>query len=180
MTEDTEDASMENLTIKNNQINEGVLEEIKSVLIAPMDRKVVLIVILTCAAMVLSVINSGQLGWIPVILLVNVFYIYGQPAVKRRKLIDRMVKGMKKTYGRPYCTFDVTFEEENIKSINVSTRETVRMPYADFRRIKKAKYNIAMVTKQGQMVVIDRTKMDEGTEKQVLAILADKCVNLRK
>ena len=62
----------------------------------------------------------------------------------------------------------------------MSTRETVRMPYADFRRIKKAKYNIAMVTKQGQMVVIDRTKMDEGTEKQVLAILADKCVNLRK
>ena len=28
MTEDTEDASMENLTIKNNQINEGVLEDI--------------------------------------------------------------------------------------------------------------------------------------------------------
>ena len=174
----TEDATMENLTIKGNEINGNVLEEIKGVLIAPTDRKVVLIVILTCAAMVLSVFNSQQWGWIPVILLVNVFYLFGQPAAKRMRLIDRMMKGMKKTYGRPYCSFDVTFEPENIKSISVETRETVRMPYEDFRRFKKAKNTIAMVTRLGQMVVLDRTKMDEATEKAVLDIIREKCVNM--
>lgn len=171
---------MENLTIKDNTINEAVLREVKSVLVKPMEMKAVVIAVVAYVLMVASVIKSGQLLWIPLLTAVNLLYIFGQPAAKRSQLIDKMVRGMKRTYGRPYCTFDVTFEEENIKSINVSTRETVRMPYADFVRMKKAKRTIALLTKQGQMVALDRTKMDEATEKQALAIVEEKCVNLNK
>ena len=171
---------MENLTIKGNEINKSTLEDVKAVFAAPVGHKTVLLALMAYAAMIVSVFYSGQWAWIPVITLLMLFYLFGRPAWKRNRLVEQMVKGMSRVYGKPSCTFDVTFEAENVKSINAVTRETVRMPYADFVRFQQAKNTIALVTQQGQMVVLDRRRMDEATEKQALAMIGEKCVNLPK
>lgn len=171
---------MNEITICHNEINGDVLREIRSLLIAPLSRKIVLLVLLVYAAMTVAVIAAGLWGWIAVFTLIMLFFLFLQPYLRQNRLIEQMIRGMRSTYGKPSCSFDVTLEAENVKSINVKTRETVRLPYADFIRMKETKNLIALVTVQGHLVVLDRAKMDEETQKQVLAIIGEKCAGVQR
>ena len=169
---------MNPITIRGNEINEGVLREVRMLLIPP-TRRVILIAVLAVYACMTAIAVWTQLwGWIPVFTLILLFFLVGQPYIRQGRVIAKMLEIMRKTYGKPSCAFDVTFEEACVRSVNVKTRETVRIPYGDFVKMARAKTVIAIVSRRGHLIVIDRAKAGEQTCDAVLEIIRQRCTNM--
>ena len=169
---------MNPITIRGNEINEGVLREVRTLLIPP-TRRVILIAVLAVYACMTAIAVWTQLwGWTPVFTLILLFFLVGQPYIRQGRVIAKMLEIMRKTYGKPSCAFDVTFEEACVRSVNVKTRETVRIPYGDFVKMARAKTVIAIVSRRGHLVVIDRAKAGEANCDAVLEIIRQKCTNV--
>lgn len=169
---------MNPITIRGNEINEGVLREVRTLLIPPTRRVILITVLAVYACMTLIAVWTQLWGWIPVFTLILLFFLVGQPYIRQGRVISKMLEIMRKTYGKPSCAFDVTFEEACVRSVNVKTRETVRIPYGDFVKMARAKTVIAIVSRKGHLVVIDRAKAGEQTCDEVLAIIRQKCTNV--
>ena len=169
---------MNPITIRGNEINEGVLREVRMLLIPP-TRRVILIAVLAVYACMTAIAVWAQLWcWIPVFTAILLFFLVGQPYIRQGRVIAKMLEIMRKTYGKPSCAFDVTFEEACVRSVNVKTRETVRIPYGDFVKMARAKTVIAIVSRRGHLVVIDRAKAGEANCDAVLEIVRQKCTNV--
>ena len=169
---------MNPITIRDNEINERVLREVRTLLIKPTKRVVTLGVLAVYACMTAIAVWTQLWGWIPVFTLILLFFLVGQPYIRQGRVIAKMLEIMRKTYGRPSCAFDVTFEEASVRSVNVKTRETVRIPYGDFVKMARARTVIAIVSRKGHLVVIDRAKASEQTCDAVLEIIRQKCTNV--
>ena len=169
---------MNPITIRGNEINEAVLREVRTLLIPPTKRVITLTVIAVYACMAAIAAWTGLWGWIPVFTLILLFFLVGQPYIRQGRVIAKMLEIMRKTYGKPSCAFDVTFEEACVRSVNVKTRETVRIPYGDFVKMARAKTVIAIVSRRGHLVVIDRAKAGEANCDEVLEIIRQKCTNV--
>ena len=169
---------MNPITIRGNEINEAVLREVRTLLIPPTKRIVTLTVLAVYACMAVIAAWTGLWGWIPVFTAILLFFLVGQPYIRQGRVISKMLEIMRKTYGKPSCTFDVTFEEACVRSVNVKTRETVRIPYGDFVKMARAKTVIAIVSRRGHLVVIDRAKAGEANCDAVLEIIRQKCTNV--
>ena len=169
---------MNPITIRGNEINEAVLRAVRTLLIPPTKRVITLTVIAVYACMAAIAAWTGLWGWIPVFTAILLFFLVGQPYIRQGRVIAKMLEIMRKTYGKPSCAFDVTFEEACVRSVNVKTRETVRIPYGDFVKMARAKTVIAIVSRRGHLVVIDRAKAGEANCDAVLEIVRQKCTNV--
>lgn len=167
-----------NITIRGNEINETVLREVRCLLLKPMKREVLIAIVAAYICMSVVAAATGLWYWLPIFAAIMLFFLLGQPYLRQGRVIEQMIKIMNKTYGKPAASFDVTFEDEAIKSINVATRETVRIPYADMRRMKQGKTVIALVSRRGHLIVLERRYMDEATTDAVLSLIAQKCPRL--
>ena len=170
---------MNPITIRDNEINERVLREARTLLIKPPKRVVTLgvLAVYVCAS-ALSV-WTGLWGFVPVFTALLLYFLAGQPYLRQGKVIRSMTEIMRRTYGRPACAFDVTFEEACVRSVNVKTRETVRIPYGDFVKMVRGKTTIAIVSRKGHLVAIDRAKAGEQTCDAVLEIIRQRCTNVQ-
>ena len=169
---------MNPITIRGNEINEAVLREVRTLLIPPTKRVITLTVIAVYACMAVIAAWTGLWGWIPVFTAILLFFLVGQPYIRQERVIAKMLEIMRKTYGRPSCAFDVTFEEASVRSVNVKTRETVHIPYVDFVKMARARTVIAIVSRRGHLIVIDREKAGEQTCDEVLEIIRQRCTNV--
>lgn len=169
---------MNPITIRGNEINEAVLREVRTLLIPPTKRIIMLTVLAVYACMAAIAAWTGLWGFVPVFTALLLFILVGQPYIRQGRVIAKMLEIMRKTYGKPSCTFDVTFEEASVRSVNVKTRETVRIPYGDFVKMARAKTVIAIVSRKGHLVIVDRARAGEQTCDEVLAIIRQKCTNV--
>lgn len=167
-----------NITIRGNEINEGVLREIRSLLIAPMKPLVVTAVLAVYIGAVAVAAVAKLWAFLPIFTVLMLLIMIGQPYMQQGRVITKMLDIMRRTYGKPACAFDYTFEETCVRSVNVKTRETVRLPYADFVKMARGKSVIAMVTRRGHLVVVDREKAGEENCEAVLDIIRNRCKNV--
>lgn len=167
---------MDTIEIKGNEINEWVLQELRRELIPPIDKRLVAAVVAGYGVLSVAAIALGKPAWLAVFTLILVFFFVGQPNWRAGRVQNAMVKNMRKTYGVPSCRFDVTLEAACIKSINVKTRETVRLPYEAFSKVVETKSGPALFTPQGHLVVFSNKAMAEAGD-QVRQIIRERCVN---
>lgn len=167
-----------NITIRGNEINENVLREIRTLLIPPAKplAKMIVAAVYICAAAIAAVAKLWF--FLPIFTALWLFFMIGQPYIQQGRVIGKMLDIMRRTYGKPACTFDITFEEACVRSVNVKTRETVRLPYGDFVKMARGKSAIAIVTRRGHLVVVDREKAGEENCEAVLDIIRNRCKNV--
>lgn len=164
-----------NPTIRGNVIDEAVLREVRSLLVPPRKRIFTLIELAVFIGMTVVAIVAQLYFFIPIFVLLLLFFLVGEPYMRQSRVIANMVEILRKTYGRPSCAFDVTFEEACVRSVNVKTRETVRLPYTDFVKMVRGKTVIALVSRKGHLVVVQRARTDEATCDAVMEIIKTRC-----
>ena len=170
---------MNPITIRGNEINESVLREVRRLLISPTKRVATVTVLSVYACVTLVAIQAGLWGWLPVFAAFLLFFLVGLPYMRQERVIAKMLEIMRKTYGRPCCAFDVTLEESCVRSVNVRTRETVRVPYEDFVKMAQTKSVVAIVSRHGYLIVLDRAKAGEENLDAALEIIRQRCTNLQ-
>jgi len=90
------------------------------------------------------------------------------PKLNGSRTVRSMVSNMKKSYGVPFCAYDLSLEENAVKSINCRNHVTGRIPFVSIAKVVETRSVLALFTNHQHLVAFDRAKLTSETRAQIL------------
>ena len=160
-------------------VNKKALKEIRKHLMKP-SKKLVMSVfyIISLALLIISLITKSYSSLIITVVGMAVLSL-GYFIVLRNRIINTNIKRMKELYGESEVEGYLEFEDDEIITTNKKTGGKLKIKYKILDRMIETENYISLLTKQWQLIIIDKNKLNNQEKQECLDIIKEKSPDIK-
>ncbi len=160
-------------------VNKKALKEIRKHLMKP-SKKLVMSVfyIISLALLIISLITKSYSSLIITVVGMAVLSL-GYFIVLRNRIINTNIKRMKELYGESEVEGYLEFEDDEIITTNKKTGGKLKIKYKILDRMIETENYISLLTKQWQLIIIDKNKLNNEEKQECLDIIKEKSPDIK-
>ncbi len=160
-------------------VNKKALKEIRKHLMKP-SKKLVMSVfyIISLALIIISLITKSYSSLIITVVGMAVLSL-GYFIVLRNRIINTNIKRMKELYGESEVEGYLEFEDDEIITTNKKTGGKLKIKYKILDRMIETENYISLLTKQWQLIIIDKNKLNNEEKQECLDIIKEKSPDIK-
>ena len=160
-------------------VNKKALKEIRKHLMKH-SKKLVMSVfyIISLALLIISLITKSYSSLIITVVGMAVLSL-GYFIVLRNRIINTNIKRMKELYGESEVEGYLEFEDDEIITTNKKTGGKLKIKYKILDRMIETENYISLLTKQWQLIIIDKNKLNNEEKQECLDIIKEKSPDIK-
>lgn len=160
-------------------VNKKALKEIRKHLMKPSTNfAIAVFYILFLALIIISLITKSY--YILTISVVGIAAISLEYfIVLRNRIINTNIKRMKELYGESEIEGYLEFEDDEIITTNKKTGGKLKIKYKILDRMIETENYISLLTKQWQLIIIDKNKLNNEEKQECLDIIKEKSPDIK-